>query len=135
MKTPEELNIFKEEAEAPNRKLADKDLEKVVGGAGDAMGKWLIGDLFTLKFTGYYDTYYFCRLAGMLSDINRHTTYVFETELVANYDILNYYKVTRHVSTIHVNADRMDPYSIIKKVYDFPKYGRYELAELEKWLA
>ena len=135
MKTPEELNTLKEETDALNRKLTDKELEQVAGGAGDTMGKWLIGDLFTLKFSGYYDTYYFCRLAAILSDINRHTTYAFESELVANYDILNYYKVTRHVSTIHVNADGMGSYSIIKKVYDYPKYGRYEWAELEKWLA
>ena len=113
-----------------NRKLSDEELNQVAGGAGDAMGKWLIGDYFSAKFR---DMYYFCELKKFEVYYNGETWYRFESKYTANLLLM---EVEENAGKLIINPDDPSTGVVLKKIYDFPAPCRFQrLDELEKYLA
>ena len=123
--------------ETDKKNLTPEELEQVSGGTGDQMGKWLIGDLFSIKrdiTTGdrRYLSYFFCTLTGIVN-YNGGTRYVMQCEWEAE-KTGSFYTVSEHKHTYYV--DSRDSYSpvIIKKIYDFPDCRLYNWEDLAKWV-
>ena len=93
-----------------NRNLSDEELNQVAGGAGDAMGKWLIGDYFTVK-SG--QGYYFGVLQDILTYFDGETRYIIESKFNAQ---LSAQKVYEYNWKVHVNPDDPSTGVVIKKI-------------------
>ena len=113
-----------------NRKLSDEELNQVAGGAGDAMGKWLIGDCFTVKTV---ESYIFGVLQNIVTFNNGETRYIIDMKFEAS---LKNRRVSESNGSKSVDPDRPASGVIIKKIYDFPAPGYYgDLeADLAKWI-